>query len=129
LKETQGLERGLRSRTPEGIAFEVGGHVVLYLLVRWLMAEAAAEADLDPLRLSYSGALGEVRGMSESLILASTGRAERVLLPRLRTRIRSHGVPLRPDRHYPRPNDTKTKNKGKGKKQVPSKLMPDEVAA
>jgi Transposase DDE domain len=129
LKETQGLERGLRSRTPEGIAFEVGGHVVLYLLVRWLMAEAAAEADLDPLRLSYSGALGEVRGMSESLILASTGRAERVLLPRLRDRIRSHGVPLRPDRHYPRPNDTKPKNKGKGKKQVPSKLMPDEVAA
>jgi hypothetical protein len=128
LKETQGLERSLRSRTPEGIVFEVGGHLVLYLLVRWLIVEAAEAAGIDPLRLSYSGALREVSEMRAHLVQASARRAETVLLPRLRAKLQSHVVPLRPDRHFPRPNDTKTKNKGKGKKQVASKLAPGEVA-
>src|SRR5205807_6319354 len=84
LKEIQGLERSLRSRTPEGIVFEVGGHLMLYLLIRWLMVEAAEEAGLDPLRLSYGGAHREVLQMGEHLVQASERRAEEVLLPRLR---------------------------------------------
>lgn len=122
LKETQGLERSLRGRTPETIVFEVAGHVLLYMLVRWLMVEAAAAAGEDPLRLSYSGALGELMDLAPSLAQASPGRATRVLIPRLLSRIASHFVPFRPDRHYPRPHDTKVKNKGKGKRQLPSKL-------
>jgi Transposase DDE domain len=129
LKETQGLERSLRGRTPETIAFEVAGHVLLYLLVRWLMVEAAVARGEDPLRLSYSGALGEVIALIPSWVQASPGRALGVLLPRLLSRMASHFVPFRPDRHYPRPHDTKTKNKGKGKKQLPSKLAPTDVAA
>jgi hypothetical protein len=129
LKETQGLERSLRGRTPETIAFEVAGHVLLYLLVRWLMVEAAIAVGEDPLRLSYSGALGELIALIPSLVHASPERASGVLVPRLLSRMASHIVPLRPDRHYPRPHDTKTKNKGKGKKQLPSKLPPTEVAA
>src|SRR5262249_26974770 len=38
LKVEQGLEGGLRSRTAEGIHYEVAGHVLYYLLVRWLLA-------------------------------------------------------------------------------------------
>jgi len=129
LKEIQGLERSLRGRTPETIAFEVGGHLVLYLLVRWRMVEAAEAVGEDPLRLSYSGALSEVREMLPSLVLASPGRASGVLVPRLLSRMAGHFVPLRPGRHYPRPHDTQVKNKGKGKKQLPSKLEPAEVAA
>ena len=55
LKVTQGMERGLRSRTPKGIEYEIAGHVILYFLVRWLMLEAALEAELDPLRVSFAG--------------------------------------------------------------------------
>jgi hypothetical protein len=129
MKETQGLERSLRGRTVETIGFEVAGHVLLYLMVRWLIVEAAVATGEDPLRLSYSGALGELRGLAPSLVQASPGRASGVLLPRLLSRMASHFVPLRPDRHYPRPHDTKVKNKGKGKKQLPSKLATTEAAA
>jgi hypothetical protein len=129
LKEFQGLERSLRGRTPETIAYEVAGHVLLYLLVRWLMVEAAAAAGVDPLRLSFSGALNELKRLVPSLVQASPERAAGVLVPRLLSRMASHRVALRPGRHYPRPHDTKVKNKGKGKKQLPSKLPPAEVAA
>jgi Transposase DDE domain len=129
LKESQGLERGLRGRTPETIGFEVAGHVLLYLLVRWLMVEAAVAAGEDPLRLSFSGALGELLAVAPALALSSPRRASGVLVPRLLSRMASHFVPLRPDRHYPRPHDTKVKNKGKGKKQLPSKLASIDGAA
>jgi hypothetical protein len=129
LKVVQGLERSLRGRTPETIAFEVAGHILLYLLVRWLMVEAAAGADVDPLRLSFSGALGELKAILPALVQAGPARAAGVLVPRLLDRMASHRVPYRPGRHYPRPHDTKAKNKGKGKKQLPSKLPPTEVAA
>lgn len=129
IKETQGLERSLRGRTVETIRFEVAGHVLLYLLVRWLLVEAAEAAGEDPLRLSYSGALGELRGLAPSLALSSPRRALGVLMPRLLSRMASHLVPFRPDRHYPRPHDTKVKNKGKGKKQLPSKLTSTDAAA
>ncbi len=125
----QGLERSLRGRTPETIAFEVAGHVLLYLLIRWLMVEAAAEAGVDPLRLSFSGALEELKAILPSLVQAGPGRAAGELVPRLLSRMASHRVPFRPGRHYPRPHDTKVKNKGKGKKQLPSKVDPTEVAA
>ena len=129
LKEVQGLERGLRGRTPETIVFEVAGQILLYLLVRWLMVEAAAGAGEDPLRLSFSGALAELRAILPSLVQAGPGRAAGVLVPRLLERMASHRVPYRPGRHYPRPHDTKVKNKGKGKKRLPSKLPPPEAAA
>jgi Transposase DDE domain len=129
MKETQGLERSLRGRTVETIGFEVAGHVLLYLLVRWLIVEAAAAAGEDPLRLSYSGALSELRRLAPSLVQAGPERASGVLVPRLLSRLAGHFVPLRPDRHYPRPHDTKVKNKGKGKKQLPSKLATADAAA
>jgi hypothetical protein len=129
LKVVQGLERSLRGRTPETIAFEVAGHVLLYLLIRWLMVEAAEEAGVDALRLSFSGALEELTAILPSLVHAGSRRAAGVLVPQLLSRTASHRVPFRPGRHYPRPHDTKVKNKGKGKKQLPSKLTPTEAAA
>jgi hypothetical protein len=107
LKDTQGMEGHLRGRTPETIYYEIGGHVMLYLLVRWLMVDAAVEHDVeDPLRLSFKGALDELHDMSQTLITATPIRVQDVLLPRLLERIAGHLVPLRPGRHYPRPKDT-----------------------
>ena len=122
LKVSQGMKTALRSRTPEGIRYEVAGHVLFYFLVRWMMVEAATEHGQDPLRLSFTQALRELQDMSQTLITASPQRVSQVLLPRLLVRVASHVVPERPGRHYTRPHDTKVKNKGKGKRQLPSKL-------
>jgi len=123
LKVRQGMEGHLRSHTPEGIRYEVAGHVLLYFLVRWLMVEAAGKTAQDPLRLSFLNTLRELSDMSQHLLTAPRQRVARVLLPRLLARIAEHVVPLRPGRHYPRPGDTKVRNKGKGKRCLPSKLI------
>ena len=111
LKVRQGMQRSLRSRTAEGIAFEVAGHVLLYLLTRWLMFEAAEEYGVPPLRISFTQALREINDMRHALLLADPQRVRRILLPRLLRRIAQHLVPLRPGRHYPRPADRYRKGK------------------
>jgi len=128
LKITQEMKGSFRSRTTEGIAFEVAGHLLLSFLVRRLIVEAALAVGVAPLRLSYKGALEDVQDMRESMLKADERAAQRVLWPRLLDQIGSHVIPFRPGRHYPRPNDTKVKNKGKGKKQLPSKLGAEDVA-
>jgi hypothetical protein len=127
LKVTQGMAGSFRSRTTEGIAFEVAGHLLLYLLMRLLMVEAAVAAGVEPLRLSYQGALEEVQDMGQSLLRASRRHAERVLQPRLVELISSHQVPLRPGRHTARPGDTKAKTDKRGHKQLPSKIAGGEA--
>jgi hypothetical protein len=122
LKVTQGLEGSLRSRRPQGVYYEIAGHVLLYTLVRWLMVEAAVAAGLDPLRLSFKAALEELCEMRYALLAATPQRVHAVLLPRLLKRIASHLVPFRPGRHFPRPYDTQTKNCGRGRRKLPHKL-------
>lgn len=111
LKVRQGMQRSLRSRTAEGIAFEVAGHVLLYLLTRWLMVEAAEKHGVSPLRISFTQALRELNDIRHALLLADPQRVRRVLLPRLLRRIAQHLVPLRPGRHYSRPADRYRKGK------------------
>jgi len=122
MKVHQKMERSLRGRSVASIEYEVAGHVLLYLLVRWLIVEAAMKKGLDPLRLSYLGALSELMDLAPVLLLADSHRAARVLVPRLLERVASHVVPLRPGRHYPRPGDTKVKNEGHGRYRLPHKL-------
>src|SRR5205823_5877232 len=109
LKVTQGMAGSFRSRTTEGIAFEVAGHLLLDTLIRLLMTEAAVRSGTEPLRLSFKGALEEVKDMKESLLRASRRHSERVLRPRLLELIGSHAVAYRPNRHSPRRHDTKAK--------------------
>jgi len=104
MKVRQGMKH-LRSLTPEGIHFEVAGHVLLYLLTRWLMVEAANKHGLDPLRISFTNAHRELGNMRKALLTSRPEHVARVLLPRLCQRIVQHLVPLRPGRHYPRPSD------------------------
>ncbi len=122
LKIRQRMESSLRGRTVAAIEYEVAGHVLLYLLVRWLIVEAAAKHGLAPLRLSYQGAINELLDIAPALLLADSPRAAAVLVSRLLARIAAHVVPLRPGRHYPRPNDTEIKNEGHGRYRLPSKL-------
>ena len=118
LKVTQGLEGSLRSRSPAGVQFEVAGHVLLYLGVRWLLAEAAAGAGLaDPLRLSFQAARVELEDLWPQLRTAGERHVVEVLLPRLRQRLASHRVPLRPGRHFPRPGHPASKDKGRKRRK------------
>jgi hypothetical protein len=122
LKISQKMKGGIRSRTPEGVRFELAGHVILYLLVRWLMVEAAEQAGVNPLRLSFIKAFRELDNMRYALLTSTPQYATRVLLPRLLARIAQNVVPLRPGRHYPRPHDTQPKHKGGHHYQLPAKL-------
>jgi len=122
LKVTQKMKGGFRGRTPKAIEYEIAGHVLLYLLVRWLIVEAGIEYGLDPLRISFKHALEELRDLHHELVKANRQRIVRVLFPLLLKRIAEHLVESRPGRHFPRPNDTKTKNKGYGLRQRPAKL-------
>ena len=102
LKVTQQLEGGLRSRSAEGIHYEVSGHLLYYLLVRWLLVEAAVEAGVSPLRLSFAEALREIQAKESTALAASAAWLRDGLRPRLRAALASHVVAERPRRHYPR---------------------------
>jgi len=122
LKVVQGLESSLRSRTPKGIQYEISGQVLFYLLLRWLMVEAAEKEGADPLRISFKHAYEAVQEMMPLLVTSSLHHVRRVLYPRLLQRIVSHRLAFRPGRHDSRPKDTKPKNLGYGKIRQPHKL-------
>jgi hypothetical protein len=111
LKVRQGMVQGLRGRTPESIHYEIAGHVLLYLLTRWLMVEAAEAHQIDPAQLSFVAAQRELEDMRQTLLTADPQRIRRVLLPRLLERIAHHRLAFRPGRHYPRIQDAYKKGK------------------
>jgi hypothetical protein len=100
LKVRQGMQRSLRSRTAEGVAFEVAGHVILYFLTRWLIFEAAQSHGVPPLRISFTEALREINDIRHALLLADSQRVRRVLLPRLLLRIAQHLYLTRPSMRH-----------------------------
>lgn len=105
LKVLQGMEGSLRGRTAKSIEYEIGGHVLLYFLIRSLMVEAAEQRDCKPLQLSFKHALQEFEDLRTLLIVNSPTFVRNVLLPRLLQRIAQHKISIRPGRHYPRPGD------------------------
>jgi hypothetical protein len=120
LKVSQGMESGLRSRTPSGVEYEIASHVVLYLVVRWLIVEAAtAQGVADPLRLSFVEALRELLDVWEALLTSRPQWATQVLIPRLLERVAQHVVPLRPGRSFPRRKAKKTQRPRPTPKQRP----------
>lgn len=135
LKVDQGMEGKLRSRTPASVGYEIAGHVVLYLLVRWLMVEAAVQHGLDPLRLSFLEARRELLEIRGSLLKATSLWAREILLPRLLDRMAEHQVTPRPGRHYARrkkskPHNTPTKSqKASPKRKNTVKSKPHKALA
>lgn len=83
LKVVQGLEGNFRSRTPQGIEFEIGGHVLLYFLIRWLMVEAADKHGAHPLQLSFQHAIEEFQDLRQLLIISAPEYVRTRLLPTL----------------------------------------------
>ena len=96
LKVTQGMETRLRSRSPQGIAYEVAGHVLLYFLVWWLMVEAAETQGGDPLRISFKQTMEELLDILPILIVTPVQRvADRAAPAMVEAAETQGGDPLR----------------------------------
>ena len=106
--------KSLRSRTPVSVEYELAGRVIYYLLIRWLIVQAAEAHGIEPLRISFTNAVRELEAMRPTLLVSDESWVKRELMPRLLDRIASHLVAFRPGRHYPRPNDTQPKDRGNG---------------
>ncbi len=94
----------LRCRTPEMVRKEIWTHVLAYNLIRTLMAQAAAEHEMEPREISFKGAMQTLEAFQPAIDLKggrdSELRAE--LYDRLLECIASHRVGNRPDRFEPR---------------------------
>jgi Transposase DDE domain len=90
----------LRTKSPEMVRKEIAMHLLVYNLIRGLMAEAARVEQVKPRALSFMGAVHTVRAFEESH-LYDPARIE-ADLPRLLELIGEKRLEDRPDRYEPR---------------------------
>ncbi len=100
LKVTLGMDV-LRCKTPEMVRKELWMHLLVYNLVREVIAQAAQRVGLEPHEISFKGALQTMNRFQE--LLAMT-RPERwpTLFEQLLRAVATHRVADRPDRYEPR---------------------------
>jgi Transposase DDE domain len=94
----------LRCKTPEMVRKEVWAHVLAYNLIRTVMAQAAAEHDIEPRSISFKATLQVLEAFRPLIAFQSDrGAAHRAALYRqILTAIAIHRVADRPDRFEPR---------------------------
>jgi Transposase DDE domain/Insertion element 4 transposase N-terminal len=85
----------LRSKTPEGVRQELSGLFLAHYAVRFLMAQAAMEAGLDPDRLSFTEGLFQVTEMLDLALTLEPEEAIEPLSKRLRYQMRHVVLPER----------------------------------
>jgi hypothetical protein len=91
----------LRCRTPEMIRKEIWAHLLAYNLLRTAMAVAAAEAGIEPRRVSFTGAKQAVTAFAPKIEAARPGDRP-ALIDALLAVIAYHRVGDRPGRWEPR---------------------------
>jgi hypothetical protein len=91
----------LRCQTPEMVRKEVWAHLLAYNVIRGQMAQAAAEAGLLPVQLSFTGALQGLNAFAGWLGTAGAEELEEVCR-QLRALLASYRVEERPNRSEPR---------------------------
>ena len=91
----------LRCKTPEMVHKEIWAHMLVYNLVRGVMAEAAYRSGLPPRVLSFQGARQVIKGYRADLARANSAGAE-VLRTDALLALASDRVGDRPDRYEPR---------------------------
>ena len=94
----------LRCKTPELVRKEVWTHVLAYNLIRTIMAQAAAEYDMQPRTISFKGAIQTLEAFQPLIELRGRGHTEfrEYLYEQMLACIASHRVGNRPDRFEPR---------------------------
>jgi DDE family transposase/transposase IS4-like protein len=85
----------LRSKTPEGVRQELYGIYLAHYAVRFLLAQAAVEAELDPDRLSFTEGLFELTEMISLALTLEPEESTTPLLARLRHKMAQHVLPTR----------------------------------
>jgi hypothetical protein len=109
LKTTLQMEI-LRGKSPEMVRKEIWAHLLVYNLVRTLMAQAAAVARLRPDEISFTGALQSVNAFLPEMRAVRTPDDAQVLWEVLLWAIGEHRVGNRPDRYEPRAVKHRAKN-------------------
>src|SRR5437667_7262033 len=85
IKTHERLQRKvLRSKTPEGVRQELSGLFLAHYAVRFLLAQAAMEAGVDPDRLSFTEGLFQLTEMLDLALILEPEQAIEPLLKRLR---------------------------------------------
>jgi hypothetical protein len=100
----------LRGKSPEMVRKEIWAHLLVYNLVRTLMAQAAAVARLRPDEISFTGALQSVNAFLPEMRAVRTPDDAQVLREVLLWAIGEHRVGHRPDRYEPRAVKHRAKN-------------------
>jgi hypothetical protein len=100
LKAVLGMDV-LRCKTPEMVRKELWLHLLVYNLVRELLAQAAETVGLEPHQISFKGALQTLNRFQELLVLLPKERWPDVFA-RLLEAVATHRVANRPDRYEPR---------------------------
>jgi Transposase DDE domain len=123
LKQTLAMDV-LRCQSPGLVRKEVWAHLLAYNLVRGLMAQAAREAKVLPVQLSFKGAVQAVNAFAAVWQAARPVDREEVCR-RLRAAVAEHRVGDRPNRSEPRARKRRPKEyallnhpRGKARKLV-----------
>jgi len=103
LKQTLQMD-ALRCKTPELVRKELWAHVLVYNLIRTVIAQAAVRHGAEPRSISFKGAVQTLEAFQP--VLALRGRqdpaSDDALFQHLLDAIASHRVGERPDRFEPR---------------------------
>ncbi len=103
----------LRGRSPDVVRKEVWAHLLVYNVIRALMATAARGAGVCPEELSFTGALQAVNAFLPHLRAAATEDEARRLGGVMLLAIAAHRAGGRPDRYEPRAVKRRPKNSPK----------------
>jgi hypothetical protein len=100
----------LRGQTPEVVRKEVWAHLLVYNLVRAVMARAARQAQVPAEEVSFKGALQTLNAFLPQLHEARTAEERSELWQRVLSAVGRHRVGRRPDRYEPRVKKRRPKN-------------------
>lgn len=100
----------LRGHSPEMVRKEVWAHLLVYNLVRLVMAQAASAAGIGTEEVSFTGAVQTLNAFLPEMRAAQTAAEARVLWEVLLWAVGEHRVGDRPNRYEPRAVKRRPKN-------------------
>jgi hypothetical protein len=101
LNTTLGMET-LRCLSPKMVEKELLAFLIAHNLLRWVMAQAAREHQVDLYRISFTGAMDAFRHCATAMVQAKSAKKRQQLWDDLLHTLVDDFVPLRPGRREPR---------------------------
>ena len=101
LKTTLGMDV-LHCLSPEMVQKELLAFLIAHNLLRWVMAQAATEHQVDLYRISFTGAMDAFRHCATAMVQARSAKKRQQLWDDLLLTLADDLVPLRPGRREPR---------------------------